>query len=101
MERVLLLHGNDFGKVGAEPLRVEEVEITEETAVIKMEEDSVLVQEGGSLVQLIHLLTVAMVTQGSSGVGREGGREGEREREREKERERMRPFNRKHIHMFL
>ena len=82
MEGVLLLHGNDFGKVGAEPLRVEEVEVTEETAVIKMEEDSILVQEGGGLVQLIRLLTVAMVTQGSSDVGREGGRERRRERER-------------------
>ena len=36
LEGVFLLHRDDFGQVGAEPLRVQEVEITEKTAVIKV-----------------------------------------------------------------
>ena len=71
MEWVLLLHCDDLGEVGAEPLGIQEVEVTEKTAVIKMEEDSILVQKGGGLVQLISLFIVTMITEGSSVTGRE------------------------------
>ena len=47
---VLLLYGDDLCQVGAEPLGVKEVEITEQTAVVKVKENTVLVQEVCGLV---------------------------------------------------
>jgi hypothetical protein len=68
-----------------------------------MKEDTVLVQKVGGLVQLIHLLSVAMITEESSGVGREGGKDGGRgkegDREREGERESSHSIVYKHIHV--
>ncbi len=76
MKGVFLLHCDDLGEVGAKPLRVQEVEITEKTAIVKVKEDAVLVQEVGGLIQLIQLLIVAKLMEGSSVM--EGGG-GERE----------------------
>ena len=90
LEWVLLLHSDDFGEVGAKPLRIQEVEITEKTAVVKVKQDAIFVQEVGGLIQFIQLLIVAKFMEGSSVIrGRKGEeRRGERERERETERQR-------------
>ena len=84
-----MLHSDDFGEVGAKPLRIQEVEITEKTAVVKVKQDAIFVQEVGGLIQFIQLLIVAKFMEGSSVIrGREGERERERERERDRERQR-------------
>ena len=65
LERVLLLNSDHFGKVGAEPLGVKKVEVAEETAVVKVQQYTILVQEVGGLVQLVVLLVVASLMHSS------------------------------------
>ena len=50
--RVSLSDSNDIGQQGTEPLRVEEVEVTEEAVVI-VKEDAIAVKETSCLVQFV------------------------------------------------
>jgi hypothetical protein len=48
----VLLDSDEFSQHGAQPLRVDEVEIAEQTAVLIVEQDTTIVEEAGCLVNV-------------------------------------------------
>ena len=70
LEWVFLLDCDHLGQHGTEPLRVHEVQVTQETAVLVVEEDPVVMEEVSGLFQLLQLLIVAsLVVLDCSAVG--------------------------------
>ena len=50
--RVCLLDSDEFGQHTAEPLRIDEVEIIEKTAVLIVKEDAIVMEEANCLVNV-------------------------------------------------
>ena len=66
LERVVFLDGDEFGQHAAQPLRVDEVEVVEETAVLIVKQNTTVMEEASRLVnvRLLDLVRVVRISDG-------------------------------------